>query len=64
MSLKSKELYDDYLNILINYIDNEFERKRAAKECALKAADEALYGAKEDETVHLIYWENVKKELL
>lgn len=70
MSLKGKalELYEDYLNILINYIDNEFERKRIAKECALKTVDnikEAVRHAYDEEIlgIHMIYWEKVKKEI-
>lgn len=70
MSLQGKalELHDDYLNILINYIDNEFERKRVAKECALKNVDntkEAVRHAYDEETlgIHMIYWEKVKQEI-
>ena len=39
---KVKELVDDYDNLLINYIEDGFDRKAAAKQCAQIAVDEIL----------------------
>ena len=39
---KAEELVDFYNSILINYIQNEFERKYAVIECVLKAVDEMM----------------------
>lgn len=57
---KAQELMDFYNSILINYIQDEFERKYAVIECVLKAVDELVYNCYE---VMKPFWQEVKEEI-
>ena len=67
-SQKAKELVDDYDNLLINYIEDEFDRKLAAKQCARIAVNEILQSNPTLITCNIsilnyAYWIEVKTQI-